>query len=273
MPIHPVIPQDSGKSSAEHATQQALLKVNWTPPKLDADQEEDNLLVTDSLKVSWDPSKAVVSDDEEVEEELEQLRVKWKARMPVEDEEKETVNPLKINWTARVPDEGNEEESEEEMDQFKVKWKARVPVEDNEERQVNPLKVNWTAQVPAEDNVEEEEEEGDPVPVVKWKAKQVLEPEEEIPKVHWTVHNVGDPHQSRKQQRPSSDNSATQSLRGNLTPPSQRPKAAANSLKIQWDPSKASPTSSEEDLSSQGSGESPQLQRASRYSAGCLFHQ
>ena len=61
MPIHPVIPQDSGKSSAEHATQQALLKVNWTPPKLDADQEEDNLLVTDSLKVSWDPSKAVVS--------------------------------------------------------------------------------------------------------------------------------------------------------------------------------------------------------------------
>ena len=313
VPIRPVIPHGSGKNSTEHSTQQASLKVKWTPPKSNADLEEDNVPVTNSLKVKWDPSKAVPSDDEEEnEEELEELRAKWKVRVPVEDKEGETakqVNPLKVNWTARVPDEGNEveeklevkwkarmpvgdneeeqvnplkvkwtaqvpaedyEDEEEEGDPVPVvKWKARMPVEDNEEeteKQVNPLKVNWTAQVPAED-YEEEEEEGDPVPVVKWKAKQVSEPEEEIPKTQWTVRNVGDPHQSRKQQRPSPDSSATQSLRGNLTPPSQRPKAVANPLKIQWDPSKASPASSEEDLSSQGSGESPQPQRVSRYSA------
>lgn len=310
VPIRPVIPQGSGKNSTERSTQQASLKVNWTPPKSNTDQD---LPAANSLKVNWDPSKAVLSDDdEENEEELEDLRAKWKVRMPVEDKKEETekqVNPLKVNWTARVPDEGNEEEEEQEL---KVKWKAHMPVEDNVEieKQVNPLKVNWTARVPTEDYEEEEEEadpvpvvkwkarmpieenkemqvnplkvnwtarvptedyeeeeEVDPVPVVKWKAKQVPEPEEEIQKVHWTVQNVGDPHQSRKQQRQSPNNSATQSLRGNLTPPSQRPKAAANPLKIQWDPSKASPASSEEDLSSQGSGESPQPQRASRYSA------
>ena len=261
-----------------------------------------------SLKVRWDPSKAVVSDDEEEleAEQQESLKVNWKARMPVEDRggrEASQMNPLKVNWKARMPAEDEEEKSmqenslkvkwkarmpaEEESTQvnsLKVNWKVRMPVEDEEEyeeeqelKQPNPLKVKWTVRVPVDDDEEEES-----VPVVKWNPKQVpdeppVQPTEgaiaeEIPKTRWNVRNVSDPSfspdQGRNQQRQSPDITPTQSLKASWTP--RRPQGVANPLKMHWDPRKASPASSEEDLASQkseDSSSSPPLQHVSRYSA------